>query len=127
MAISNSAFNVRFGEYLVLVGDATAAQVLVALGEQRRRRPFLPELMVRLGFMSDTDVLRLYRVAEERGQEFIATLHEEGKLSRSQALQIDSNWRASGPPIGVIMTELGMISNETREQRLREFAADDDS
>jgi len=114
----------HFGEYLVQQKALSAHQVLKALAEQRRRRRFIPLLLVELGAMPDYQVLRFCTQADLNHEDFLEVLVREGYISSQQCVQIRLAWMRSGPPLGSLLVEMGFMNEETREEMLGDFEAE---
>ena len=116
----------HFGEYLVQQKFLSAHQILKALAEQRRRRKFIPLLLVESGAMPDYQALKLCTVADQNCEDFLDVLRREGCISSQQFTQIRIAWMGSGPPLGRLLVELGFMNEETRVAALEEFEAQQD-
>lgn len=110
----------RFGEFLVHSNTVSEQAVLRALGEQQRRRPYIPQLMVEAKCLSGGQALRLCRLADDRQMEFLEVVKQEGLVTQEQADRIYETWRRSTPKVGEILVEMGVISRATLEEKLRE-------
>ncbi len=111
----------QFGEYLVQNRILSAHQILKALAEQRRRRTFIPLLLVDLGGLADYRALHYYNVAEKNSEDFLEVLLREGFISEEQCVQIRTAWMRSGPPLGKLLVELGFMNEESRAAVLEEY------
>lgn|GEM_PF-6244687 len=113
----------HFGEYLVQQKILSAHQVLKALGEQRRRRHYIPLLLVELGALPDYRALDLCTKADQKNTDFLEVLLNEGVVSQQQCEQIHATWMRSGPPLGRLLVDLGLMDEATREEALEKFEA----
>jgi len=113
----------HFGEYLVQQKILSPHQILKALDKQRRRRIFIPLQLVELGAMPDYQALRLCTQADLNHEEFLDVLLNEGLVSQQQCTQIRIAWMRSGPPLGSLLVEMGLINEEIRAVVLEEFEA----
>lgn len=111
----------HFGEYLVQEKILSAHQILKALDEQRRRRHFIPLLLVELGAMPDYQALKLCTQADMNYEDFLEVLLREGIVSQQQCTQIRTRWMKSGPPLGRLLVEMGLINEATLLTALDEF------
>ena len=102
----------------------SAHQVLKALAEQRRRRIFVPLLLVELDSMEDYRALRYYSQADHSSEAFLDVLVEEKVISKEQCARIRSTWIKSGPPLGRLLVEMGFIDEGTRVEMLDAFEAE---
>jgi hypothetical protein len=113
-----------FGAYLVECGAVTRRQLLAALTEQRRRSLPIGKLATREHLMSDKDVLQVLdsQLAEPEvlaGELAVAAgLMTTGDVEHLLEMQLDSRER-----VGEVLVEMGAISEEELEHRLREYAA----
>ncbi len=114
----------HFGEYLVQQNILSAHLVLKGLAEQRRRRKFVPLLLVELGALADYRALRYCSIAEQSHSGFLEVLVREGFISEVQSAQIHDSWMRSGPPLGQLLVEMGFIDEQTLEEVLEEFEAE---
>ncbi len=114
----------HFGEYLVQQNILSAHQILKALAEQRRRRKFIPLLLVELGALADYRALHYCSVAEQDYVGFLEVLLREEFISEKQCAQIQEAWMRSGPPLGRLLVEMGFIDEQIREEVLEEFEAE---
>lgn len=114
----------QFGEYLVKRKILSAHHILKALAEQRRRRKFLPLLMVELNVLADYRSLRYCTAADQNSEDFLDFLLREGIISKPQFSQLQTTWMQSGPPLGQLLVEMGFLDNDTLECVLEEFAAE---
>ena len=101
----------------------SAHQILKALQEQRRRRRFIPLLLVELGAMPDYQALRLCTIADLNYEDFLEVLLRERFVSQQQCTQIRTTWMRSGPPLGRLLVEMKLIDEETRTTALEDFEA----
>lgn len=113
----------HFGEFLVHKHILSAHQVLKALQEQRRRRHFIPLLLVELGALPDYCALKFCTEADQNGEDFLEIIMREGIISQQQCTQIRTTWRRSGPPLGQMLVELGLINEATLIAALEEYEA----
>ena len=113
----------HFGEFLVQEKILSAHQILKALEEQRRRRRFIPMLLVEQGVMEDYRALNLCARSDERHEDFLDTLCDEGVISAEQSFIIKEAWANSGPQLGQMLVEMGFIDEQTRDDALRKFEA----
>ena len=74
----------HFGEYLVHENLLSAHQILKALDEQRRRRKFIPLLLVELGIMEDFRALKLCAISAENHEDFLDSMRSEAIISKQQ-------------------------------------------
>ena len=114
----------HFGEFLVQKKILSAHQVLKALAEQRRRRRFLPLLLVEQNSLEDYRALRYYAQAEQSSEAFLEVLVEEKLISKEQCSRIRSTWTRSGPPLGSLLVEMGFMDESTRVELLDSFEAE---
>ncbi len=114
----------RLGDYLVQRKVLSAHQILKALAEQRRRRKFLPLLLVELGALEDHRALSFCSQADEQGEDFLDVLLQEKFISQEQCHLIRETWMRSGPPLGRLLVELGFMDEATRQELLDEFEAE---
>ena len=114
----------HFGEYLVQEKILSAHQVLKALAEQRRRRVFLPLLLVDMDALEDYRSLKYCSMANENGEDFLDVLVREGLISDDQRDRILKAWMNSGPPLGALCVEMGLMDEETRASTLEDFEAE---
>jgi len=112
-----------FGEFLVQQKVLSAHQILKALDEQRKRRHYIPLLMVDQGALPDHRVLRMCTQADEHHEDFLDVLVHEGLLNEQQSKRIRAAWIRSGPPIGRLLVDLGSMNEETLRESLEEFEA----
>jgi hypothetical protein len=115
---------IHLGEYLVKRKVLSAIHLLKALAEQRKRRKYLPLLLVELGALADHRALRYCSLADQKGKDFLEVLRCEGVISKAQCQQIRLTWMQSGPPIGQLLVEMGFLNRETLEMVLEEFEAE---
>jgi hypothetical protein len=111
----------HFGEFLVHRKVLSAHQILKGLAEQRKRRQYIPLLLVEQGSLPDYRALRMCSKAEESRDDFLEVLVEEQFITAEQGEQIRSVWMRSGPPLGQILVELGFMNEETLAATLKEF------
>lgn len=114
----------HFGDYLVQRKILSAHQILKALAEQRRRRKFLPLLLVELGALEDHRALHFCSQADQSNEDFLDVLLHEGFVSQEQCELIRNTWMRSGPPLGRLLVELGFMDEGTREEVLEDFEAE---
>lgn len=114
----------HFGEFLVQQKVMSAHQILKALAEQRRRRKFIPLLLVELGAMEDYRALHYCSLADSQYEDFLEVLLRENIVSQEQCDQIRAAWMKSGPPLGRLLVELGFMDEDTRAAVLEEFEAE---
>lgn len=112
----------HYGEYLVQEKILSAHHILKALQEQRRRRKYLPLLLVEIGAMEDFRALRLATIADYNQQDFLEVLDSEGIISQEQYEMIKEAWTKSGPPLGHLLVEMGYMDEQTRIDSLEQFA-----
>ena len=111
----------HFGEYLVKQKILSPHQILKALDEQRRRRHFIPLLLVEQGALPDYQALKFCTEADENYEDFVDVLLHEGIVSEEQCKLIRTAWMRSGPPLGRLLVELGLIDEATRAEALSEY------
>lgn len=114
----------HFGEFLVQRKVLSAHQILKALAEQRRRRWFIPLLLVDQGALEDYRSLHYYAQAGHSSEAYLEILFQEKMISREQLDRIRTTWIQSGPPLGDLLVELGFIDECTRDEMLDEFEAE---
>jgi hypothetical protein len=114
----------HFGEYLVQQNILSAHQVLKGLAEQRRRRKFVPLLLVEMGALADYRALRYCSIAEQSHSGFLEVLVSKGYISEGQSAQMHDSWMRSGPPLGQLLVELGFMDEQTCTEVLEEFEAE---
>lgn len=112
-----------FGEYLVQQKILSPHQILKALDKQRSRRIFIPLQLVELGAMPDYQALHLCTQADLNHEDFLDVLLNEGLISQQQCTQIRITWMRSGPPLGSLLVEMGLMNEEIRAVVLEEFEA----
>ena len=112
----------RFGEFLVSRGTITPQQLVRALASQHQRRPFIPELVVRLGMVSNSDVAFFAEDVVDGEARFLDWLKTTGRITEMDLEQIICRWRRSAPPLGEFLVELGEITEEERITSLNEFS-----
>lgn len=113
----------HFGEYLVKQKILSAHQVLKALAEQSRRRHSIPLLLVEQGSLTDYVALKFCTQADQNYEDFLEVLLREGYISQQQCTQLRTTWMRSGPPLGLLLVEMGLIDESTRREALAEFEA----
>ncbi len=111
----------HFGEFLVKQKILSPLHVLKALAEQSRRRQSIPLLLVEQGSLADYEALKFCTQADQSNEDFLEVLLREGYISQQQCTQIRKTWMRSGPPLGLLLVELGMIDETTRQEALAEF------
>ena len=104
----------HFGEYLVRENILSAHQILKALDEQRKRRKFIPLLLVELGMMDDHRALKLCTISNEE---------HKGIISQQQSNRIRIARDKSGPPLGQLLVEMGFIDEQTCYENLKLYEA----
>lgn len=114
----------HFGDFLVQQKVLSAHQVLRALAEQRRRRQFIPLLLVELEILPDYQALHYCSKADVTGSDFLDVMVHEGLISDEQRLLIHDRWMCSGPPLGILLVEMGLMDAQTRQELLDEFEAE---
>lgn len=112
----------RFGEFLVSRGTITPQQLVRALSVQHQRRPFIPELVARLGMVSNSDVAFFAEDAVDGEGRFLDWLKRTGRITDSDLQEIVRRWRRSAPPLGELLVELGEITSDERDSLLEEFS-----
>ncbi len=114
----------HFGEYLVQRKILSSRQILKGLAEQRRQRKFIPLLLVELGALEDHRALHYCAIADQNHAGFLDVLLREGFISEQQCSRIHDTWMHSGPPLGTLLVELGLIDEGTCAEMLEEFEAE---
>jgi hypothetical protein len=112
----------RFGEFLVSQGTITPQQLVRALAAQHQRRPFIPELVVRLGMVSNSDVAFFTEDVVDGEGRFLDWLMSTGRITEMDMEQIICRWRRSAPPLGELLVELGEITETERITSLNAFS-----
>jgi len=113
----------HFGEYLVRENILSAHQILKALDEQRKRRKFIPLLLVELGMMDDHRALKLCTISNEEHKDVLDIMREEGIISQQQSNRIRIARDKSGPPLGQLLVEMGFIDEQTCYENLKLYEA----
>lgn len=114
----------HFGEYLVQRKVLSAHQILKGLAEQSRQRKFIPLLLVELGALADHRALHYCATAGQNHTGFLEVLLREGLISEKQCSQIHDTWMSSGPPLGHLLVEMGLVDAETCAEMLEDFEAE---
>lgn len=117
----------RFGKFLTTRGILSAAQVLAALGEQSRRRRFLPQFLAESGVVSADYALEYETAGSCADSELLADTYRQGLLTARQYNAIEMTWKASAPPLGEILVEQGFLSSERLQELLLEYHASESS
>ena len=81
----------RFGEFLMEAGVIDAGALLSALAEQHRRREFLPNLAVRLGYITNGMALELLDHAANCYESFLVEAQDNGILNKLTARDVLRN------------------------------------
>lgn len=108
----------KFGEYLVENGLIDMEQLDAALEEQQRRRGHLPRLLIEQGLMSDESIVLAMERAKCADLSLLEVAEQRGDITAEQRVEIEQRHRESGPRLGELMVEMGMIDNETRIRSL---------
>jgi len=116
----------HFGEFLVQQKVLSAHQVLKGLAAQHARRSFIPLLLVDMGAIADYRALRYCTLADQNQGEFLDVLLTEKVISKQQYDQIRTAWMHSGPPLGLLLVELGFMNQDTLAITLEEFEREKD-
>jgi two-component system chemotaxis sensor kinase CheA len=112
----------RFGEFLVSRGTITPQQLVRALAKQHQKRPFIPELVVRLGMVSNSDVAFFAEDVVDGEGKFLEWLKRTGRITEMDLENIVCRWRRSAPPLGELLVELGEITDLERIESLNRFS-----
>jgi hypothetical protein len=109
-----------FGQYLLEAEVVSEEQLLEALLVQQERRTSLPRLAFESGIVDRSSCLGALHSDDSPG--FVDGLAATNQLSPFQLERLISLWRKSAPPLGMLLVELGFISDEERIAALSEFS-----
>lgn len=93
-------------------------QLQAALEEQVRRRCHLPRLLIEEGLMSDESIVLALEQAKFADIGLLESAERRGDITTEQRVEIEQRHRQTGPRLGELLVELGMIDNETRIRSL---------
>ncbi len=113
----------RFGKFLTGRDLVSAADVLSALGEQSRRRAFLPLMLAEAGFISADFALTSTSSYLRNDEELLVDSFRRGLLSARDYQNLEREWQASAPPLGEILVERGLLTRLQLNACLKEFQA----
>jgi len=116
-------FHLKIGQDHVQVKQKvlSAHQILKGLAAQRKRRQYIPLLLVDQGALPDYRALRMCTQAEDNHEDFLEVLMHKQFINAEQCKMIRATWMRSGPPLGQILVELGLMNEETLADVLEEF------
>ena len=114
----------RFGHFLVDRDLVPQTALVRALGIQQTRQTPLGQLAIQHGFLDVAQVFEILGAEAEEPQKLFGEIARElGHLTSGQIERLIELQKASRPPVGEILVELGILDADDLEALLEEFHA----
>jgi len=114
---------VRFGEYLISQNVVSEEELVAALDDQARSRPFVGSIAVELGYLTATQSFELSQALVEEGCEFLELARQRGVLDLVRVGIILRTQNERTPKIGQIFVRRKVIGENSLAELLKSFFA----
>lgn len=111
----------HFGTILIELGVATSEQVLAALDDQRKNRPFVGQIAIRDGLLDALQVLDVLDRARSTGLSFGRQAMHLGYLAIRDYERLGFLQRRSYEPLGEILVRHGVLAKKKLPEYLHRY------